>query len=160
MLPMKQNPALLLEAANGRISSFDPSLWPVDDKFRAMRSLPIDGRLSAPPGSVSETESDEISWGALNAEPTRFFDLDSGEEKRYTITPDGHVAKQLDLDVYFVKRQSNRLLVILHGALDRNKFTLPRFEYKRSLKDFRGSILFVQDPTLYTHEQLSLGWYV
>lgn len=160
MLPVRENHALLSEPTSGRISSFDPSLWPVDDKFRAMRSLPVGGRLSAPLGSVSETQSVEISWEAISDEPTRFFNLSRGEEKRYTIVPDGHVAKQLDLDVHYVQGPSSRLLVVLHGALDRKKFTLPRFEYRRALKDFKGSILFVQDPTLYTHERLSLGWYV
>lgn len=122
--------------------------------------MPVDGRLSAPSGSGSDIQSEELSWYSISAEATKFFDLGKGEEKRYTIIPDGHVAKQLDLDVHFVRGHSSRLLVVLHGALDRKKFTLPRFEYKRSLKDFKGSILFVQDPTLYTHDRLTLGWYV
>lgn len=52
------------------------------------------------------------------------------------------------------------MLVVFHGALQREKYRLPRFEYKNSLKSFDGSVLFVGDPTLYLHEQLQLAWYV
>src|SRR5699024_12514051 len=99
MLQTTETHAPLRKSASGRISSFDPSLWPVDDKFRATRTVPIDGRLSAPSGSGSDTASEELSWHAISAEAKEFFDLGTGEEKRYTIIPDGHVAKQLDLDV-------------------------------------------------------------
>src|SRR5699024_7620338 len=107
-----------------------------------------------------ETGSRVLDWDQLREDPNSLFGIDRGEEVRFTITPDSDLSQHLDVDGLFVKRRSSKLLIVFHGALNRDEYTLPRFEYKSSLKDFDGSILFLQDPTLYLHKRLGLGWYI
>lgn len=142
-----------------RISTFDATSWPIDEQFRETRSQLLNGRYSTPE-PVPETDSHVLDWDQLREDPNSLFGIDRGEEVRFTITPDGDLSQHLDVDGLFVKRRSSKLLIVFHGALNRDKYTLPRFEYKSSLKDFDGSILFLQDPTLYLHKRLGLGWYI
>lgn len=128
-------------------------------KFRGSRSALVNGRLSVPQNR-SEPNLITLSWEDLASHPELVFGVDFGQEKLFTLVPDGAVSQYLDLDALFVRRRSPKLLVVFHGALDREEFTLPRWEYRRTLKEFDGSVLFVQDPTLYAHEKLTLGWYV
>src|SRR5699024_4210848 len=119
------------------------------------------GRLSAPRHDIDAAAMPlAMTWQELNENAERVFNLDTNEERQFTITPDGVIAKELDLDGLFIKRHSTKLLVVFHGALAREKFILPRFEYQRALQDFDGSVLFLQDPTLYVHKDLTLGWYI
>lgn len=142
--------------ARARISVFDEALWPVDEAFARERTKLVNERFSVS-SSLEEESSFELGWGELQDRPEEIF---AEQQKRFTVTPDGYVSEQLDLDGYFVRRDPSKLLVMFHGALDRDKYHLPRFEYQRALKDFDGSILFVQDPTLYVHPRLTLGWYI
>lgn len=146
-----------VEQPLGRISTFNKELWPVDPTFRTSRNVPITGRLSA---SVDRPDDPLlISWTELRQTPHLIFQ-DRPGEFTFTILPDGSLSEELDLDGLFDYRGTEKLLVVFHGALDRAIYTLPRWEYKRSLREFDGSILFLSDPTLYVHDQLGLGWYI
>lgn len=150
---------MLSNSEETRISSFSEDLWPVDADFSRSRSQLIGGRLSAP-GTRTEPSLQVVTWDEIGSLPESIFGIDYGEEKIFTIVPDGKVSGQLDLDALFVRKRTSKLLVMLHGALDRDVFTLPRMEYRRTLRDFDGSVLFIQDPTLYSHDKLTLGWYI
>lgn len=63
------------------------------------------------------------------------------------------------LESLLCKKDSNTLIVSLHGALDRRKTILPRFERLASLLSFDTSILLVGDPALYLNQTLELSWY-
>ena len=55
---------------------------------------------------------------------------------------------------------SPHLVVALHGALNRLKTELPRFERTRSLADLGVNVMAFADPTLDLDPSLSLGWYL
>lgn len=63
------------------------------------------------------------------------------------------------LDALLVKKDSDTLVVSLHGALNRQRFTLPRYERLKTLLDYSVSSLYFTDPTLYLDDQLQLGWW-
>lgn len=147
-------------AGNPRISTFSPELWPTEKSFTATRNSPNADRLSASLSPEASARTLTLDWQCLLDGPRQVFGIAPGEKQRFTIAPDGFAAQQLDLDGLFVRRESSKFLIVFHGALDREKFILPRFEYQRALKEFDGSILFLQDPTLYVHKQLTLGWYI
>lgn len=69
-------------------------------------------------------------------------------------------AGPLALPVRFDRANSDVLVVSLHGALNRSKTQLPRFERVRSLTALGVNVLAVADPTLDLHPDLSLGWYL
>lgn len=65
----------------------------------------------------------------------------------------------LPVDILYVPRDSNRLLVGFHGAEDRSKSVLPKFQFVRSFRHERTeSLLFVSDSTLLQSEKMVLGW--
>lgn len=63
------------------------------------------------------------------------------------------------LDALLVNKGSDTLVVSLHGALNRQRFTLPRYERLNTLLAYPVSSLYFTDPTLYLDDQLQLGWY-
>lgn len=64
------------------------------------------------------------------------------------------------MDALFHNKESEVLVVSLHGALDREKYTAPRFERFRTLSDLPFSVLYLSDPALALDPLLSLSWYV
>lgn len=63
------------------------------------------------------------------------------------------------LDAALTRRDSDTLIVTFHGALDRAKYTIPRFERARTTEPFGTSCLYWADPSLWLDESLSLAWY-
>jgi len=63
------------------------------------------------------------------------------------------------LDALVVNKGTEALVVSLHGALDRGKTTLPRFERLRLLADFPVTTVYFADPTLHLDDELPLAWY-
>lgn len=68
------------------------------------------------------------------------------------------------LDALLVNKESETLVVSLHGALDRKKFSLPRFERVQTLLNRNVSILALGDPGLHGHapelsKNLELTWF-
>lgn len=64
------------------------------------------------------------------------------------------------MDALFDNKQSDVLVVSLHGALERDKYTTPRFERYRSIQESDYSALYLADPALNLADDLMLGWYV
>ncbi|WP_426003816.1 heparinase II/III domain-containing protein [Paenarthrobacter sp. NyZ202] len=52
------------------------------------------------------------------------------------------------------------LMVGFHGALDRGKYSLPRFERLQGFSSLNRPHLLFSDPTLDLDPQLTLGWYL
>ncbi|WP_150461225.1 hypothetical protein [Nesterenkonia ebinurensis] len=46
-----------------------------------------------------------------------------------------------------------------HGALDRTKYTIPRFERARQTEQLGTSCLYWADPSLWLDEKLALSWF-
>lgn len=55
---------------------------------------------------------------------------------------------------------SEELVVSLHGATDRDNYTIPRFEWFNTLSEQPYSSIFIGDPALNFHPKIQLGWYL
>lgn len=63
------------------------------------------------------------------------------------------------LEALVVNRGTSTVIVALHGATDRSKTVLPRFEWLRSLLDYEVSSVYFSDPALHLSPRLMLAWY-
>lgn len=108
---------------------------------------------------VSEAAAGEVD---INAAPTHtLHSLASFEPTaapgasryRHTLPGGEH------LDALLVNRASDVLVVTFHGALDRQRFALPRFERVRTTLEHDVSGLFIADPALWRSPSLELAWY-
>lgn len=68
---------------------------------------------------------------------------------------------RLRLESLLLRRpESRKLVVYLHGSLDRTKYELPRFERLESLQSLDANVLFLADPTLRLAPALRIGWFI
>lgn len=67
-------------------------------------------------------------------------------------------AESMPIDVLYIPRDSNRLLVGFHGAEPRNILDAPKFQFLRSFITRSESLLFVADSTLLMGEKINIGW--
>jgi pimeloyl-ACP methyl ester carboxylesterase len=72
----------------------------------------------------------------------------------------GQSGGPLDVVALYVPKASKTLIVSFHGSLVRSKFTLPRFEWRRTLGNLDAGVLLIADTTLEMGEKVPLGWYV
>lgn len=63
------------------------------------------------------------------------------------------------LDSLGINDGGDTLVVSFHGALDRDRYTLPRFERMASIRKLGLSSLYIADPTLHLDPKLQLTWY-
>lgn len=103
----------------------------------------------------------ELAEGGLNAPRISLDRLDAfpdtqqlGAAQYQYVYPEGP-----KLDALLVNKGSDTLVVSLHGALNRQRFTLPRYERLKSLLAYPVNSLYFTDPTLHLDDQLQLGWY-
>lgn len=88
---------------------------------------------------------EELDVGDATAVPTRHDVLEDG----------------LPLSALAIRRPgSRRLIVHLHGTLDRSRVSLPRFERLRSLSALDANLLLLSDTTLSVEPSLPTAWYV
>lgn len=52
------------------------------------------------------------------------------------------------------------LVVSMHGALNRAKYTTPRFEWQRTLSRLDCDQLYLSDSTLELNRSIEIGWYI
>lgn len=69
-------------------------------------------------------------------------------------------AGPLDIVALYAPRPSRTLIVGFHGSLQRSKYQLPRFEWRRTLDNLDAGIFLVADTTLGLAENIPLGWYI
>ncbi|WP_334123100.1 alpha/beta fold hydrolase [Glutamicibacter sp.] len=68
---------------------------------------------------------------------------------------------QLVPSAYIHDAPGNVLTVYCHGATDRTKFTMPRYERLRSMSSMGlGPVMFLSDPCLDLDSRMILSWYV
>lgn len=71
----------------------------------------------------------------------------------------GKLGRGIGLDAMLVNKESDVLLVALHGATNRKKMQLPRFEYFRTLRGTPYSSMYFSDPALELSPRLELAWF-
>lgn len=69
------------------------------------------------------------------------------------------VSKELPLDSLVVNQGSETLVVSFHGALDRSKYALPRFERSEPIIANGYNYLGFSDPWLHVNETIQMAWY-
>lgn len=68
---------------------------------------------------------------------------------------------QLVMSTYMVDRPGDVLTVYFHGATDRAKFSMPRYERMRSMSELGlGPVMFFSDASLDLDSRMILSWYV
>ena len=103
----------------------------------------------------------DLTEGGLNAPRIVLNNLDDFPENQLLGAAQYryHYEDGPKLDALLVNKKSDTLVVSLHGALNRQRFSLPRYERLKTLLEYRFSSLYFTDPTLYLDDQLQLGWY-
>lgn len=101
---------------------------------------------------------DEYGYSAPITNVPAFDDLKPSSELgasrfRHTFPEERH------LDSLLINKGSDTLVISFHGALNRSKYELPRFERLNSLRHRDVNSLYFSDPTLWMDEKLQLGWY-
>jgi pimeloyl-ACP methyl ester carboxylesterase len=96
-----------------------------------------------------------ISVTSFFAELDDFSPTPTVGEHRWT----GAIAAGRTLEAFGLNQGSDVLVVSLHGATDRKKYVLPRFERLATLRETPYSSLYFGDPTLLMSQELELGWY-
>lgn len=66
----------------------------------------------------------------------------------------------LDIVALYAPRVSKTLIVTFHGSLQRSKYQLPRFEWRRTLENLDAGVLLIADTTLELGDNIPLGWYI
>ncbi|MCQ1999100.1 hypothetical protein [Arthrobacter zhaoxinii] len=69
------------------------------------------------------------------------------------------IASGEPFDALLVNKETDVLVVSLHGALDRRKYTLPRFERMRTIISNDVSSMYFADPALTREDNIQLAWY-
>lgn len=67
---------------------------------------------------------------------------------------------EFTLDFLLSNKASDTFVVSLHGAVDRSRGSLPRYEWFKSLNATNNSCLFLSDPALEVNPELRLGWFL
>ena len=105
-----------------------------------------------------------LDWDERNAVEIRRVDSASeidhqaAEPREYVVA--GRSGGPLDVVALYAPKVSKTLIVSFHGSLVRSKFTLPRFEWRRTLGNLEAGVLLIADTTLEMGEKVPLGWYI
>ena len=86
------------------------------------------------------------------------IDHQAAEPCEYVVA--GRSGGPLDVVALYAPKVSKTLIVSFHGSLLRSKFTLPRFEWRRTLGNLDAGVLLLADTTLELGEKVPLGWYI
>ncbi len=139
---------------------------------RSYLPLPVTDRGPAAlaPGLAGVAASSFVDW---NHEAE--WDADNGVSKLtvasgsvITSLPeaDTHVVfepsdpDELPLRMLFEPGNGDTLVISMHGAMDRARFRVPRFEWRRTLNRLDAARLYLSDSTLEINSSLEIGWYV
>lgn len=113
-------------------------------------------------GSDESLESDELyqakiyRFGSLSEVPWVDFSKNYNIVVRIIISDP---TSDLPVDILYIPRESKRLLVGFHGAEDRSKSNLPKFQFVKSFQTQRSeSLVFVSDSTLLQSDKMVIGW--
>lgn len=99
-------------------------------------------------------------WDAQHQAPVRIWtsigDIQIDGRQRHVVAPD---QDEYPLDCLVDPRDSRTLVVALHGALNREVYSLPRFEWRATLEHRAESLMFLSDTAIEPGNDLKLAWY-
>lgn len=128
--------------------------------LESYRSVPEPGARGVPRTSKFGTLR-SVERGGLDVPVNTIYSLDDlpappvGSVSRWRlIGPPGR-----SIDFLLMRKRSDALVTSYHGALDRARFELPRFERLATLGELDVSSLYFSDPLLETDDSLELGWF-
>lgn len=105
----------------------------------------------------------EVGQGGLNVDPVEASRGEYGsliQPAQVTRTRET-LPKGSFLDMLLDERGGDTMLVVLHGATDRGKYQMPRFEWMSTINEIsKWSTLYVSDPVLSVDDVIQLAWYV
>lgn len=87
-------------------------------------------------------------------------EIDHRSTGPYEFIVPAHSGGPLDITALYAPKESRTLIVSFHGSLQRSKFQLPRFEWRRSLAPLDAAQLFVSDSSLHLNGSMQLAWYI
>ena len=106
----------------------------------------------------------DYAWDERNAVSIRRYesasDIDHAATEAYEFIIPASSGGRLDITALYVPKASKTLIVSFHGSLQRSKFTLPRFEWRKSLAPLDAAQLFVADSSLLLNDSMALAWYI
>lgn len=92
---------------------------------------------------------------------TEDIELPNLNRQRHIVHSNPVRGEELDIEPLLLPRESDDLIVVLHGAFSRDEITPPRFEWLRTLSAIRTeNLLFIADTTLTLDDRLTLAWYI
>ena len=113
---------------------------------------------------TSPITTPENAWDERNAVEIRRYalagDIDHAAPAGYEFEVPAGSGGGLDITALYIPKASKTLIVSFHGSLQRSKFTLPRFEWRKSLAPFDAAQLFVADWPLHLDKSMALAWYI
>jgi hypothetical protein len=111
-----------------------------------------------------QNTTQKTAWDERNNVEIRHIasasEIDHQATEPYEFVVPAHSGGPLDITALYIPKASKTLIVSFHGSLQRSKFTLPRFEWRKSLSPFDAAQLFVADSTLHLNGAMALAWYV
>lgn len=111
------------------------------------------------PNTTAETEWDERN----DVEIRRIgaaSEIDHSATEPYEFVMPSPSGGPLDIVALYAPKVSKTLIVTFHGSLQRSKYQLPRFEWRKSLATIDAAQLFVADTSLNQSSGIPLAWYI
>lgn len=83
---------------------------------------------------------------------------DAEADIEYVVNPKGPAS--LPIRCLYAPSASDTLVVSFHGSLQRTKYQLPRFEWRKTLQRLDVGALMIADTTLELNDSMPLSWFV
>lgn len=111
-----------------------------------------------------QSTTPDNAWDERNAVEIRRYtsasDIDHAAPEAYEFVVPGTSGGRLDITALYIPKASRTLIVSFHGSLQRSRFTLPRFEWRKSLAPLDAAQLFIADSSLQLNKAMALAWYI
>jgi pimeloyl-ACP methyl ester carboxylesterase len=105
-----------------------------------------------------------MEWDERNAVAIRYIDhakaIDHTADEDLEYVVSSRQDDGLPLCALYTPSASETLVVSFHGSLQRSKYQLPRFEWRKTLGELDAGKLLIADTTLELNETMPLGWYI
>lgn len=103
-------------------------------------------------------------WDQQNNVEIRYFkgddELDHSGDRPYEFRIKSEEPMSLDLVGLYDAKTATTLIVSFHGSLQRSKYRLPRFEWRKTLSTINAARLYIADSSLEQSNGMALAWYV
>lgn len=106
----------------------------------------------------------EMTWDERNDVEIRHLaspsEIDHAADTPYEFVMPAPSGGPLDIVALYIPKVSKTLIVTFHGSLQRSKYQLPRFEWRKSLATVDAAQLFIADSSLHLDNGMALAWYI